>query len=215
MNSSIKSVEILRGSQSSMYGSGAIGSTGSGYGGGGTAEGDTLLSIENVYGTQFNDTFVGNEDANTLLGYGGDDILSGNQGNDNLQGGDGQDELYGGLGNDSLCGGAGNDAFVFDTVLDQGGNIDTIVDFSIDEDTLTLSKSVFTSLVSDDGTLLTENFHASLTGTASDENDYLLYNTASGSLLYDADGSGSGVAVEFAKLTTKPGITANDFVIAA
>ena len=182
---------------------------------GGTAEGDTLLSIENVYGTQFNDTFVGNEDANTLLGYGGDDILSGNQGNDNLQGGDGQDELYGGLGNDSLCGGAGNDAFVFDTVLDQGGNIDTIVDFSIDEDTLTLSKSVFTSLVSDDGTLLTENFHASLTGTASDENDYLLYNTASGSLLYDADGSGSGVAVEFAKLTTKPGITANDFVIAA
>ena len=76
---------------------------------GGTAEGDTLLSIENVYGTGYNDTFAGNAEANTLLGYGGDDMLFGNEGNDNLQGGDGQDTLYGGLDNDVLRGGIGGD----------------------------------------------------------------------------------------------------------
>lgn len=56
-------------------------------------------------------------------------------------------------------------------------------------------------------------FRASTTGTATDNNDYILYNTTTGALLYDADGSGSGVATQFATLTTQPTITANDFAV--
>jgi Ca2+-binding RTX toxin-like protein len=40
--------------------------TGRGYGG--SAEGDTLTSIENVFGSNFNDTIIGNSSANQLWG---------------------------------------------------------------------------------------------------------------------------------------------------
>jgi Ca2+-binding RTX toxin-like protein len=181
---------------------------------GGTAEGDTPVSIENVYGTEYNDIFIGNAEANTLLGYNGDDMLFGNEGNDNLQGGDGQDELYGGLGKDTLSGGLGNDTFIFDSVLSATTNKDTITDFNASEDKITLHNVIFNALI-EEGTLSAVNFHAGSTGMAADDNDYILYNTTTGALLYDADGSGQGVAVEFAVLSTKPQINENNFVIAS
>jgi len=50
---------------------------------------------------------------------------------------------------------------------------------------------------------------------AKDANDYLLYNTTSDLLYYDADGSGSGAAVALVKIelvgTVAP--TATDFLI--
>jgi len=59
-------------------------------------------------------------------------------------------------------------------------------------------------------------FRASATGLAADSNDYVLYNTTTGALLYDTDGSGGGTAVQFATLTSKPqNITAADFVVIA
>lgn len=58
-------------------------------------------------------------------------------------------------------------------------------------------------------------FRAGTNGVSQDENDYFPYNTTSGALLYDADGNGQGVTVQFATLTTKPTITANDFTIAS
>jgi Ca2+-binding RTX toxin-like protein len=66
-----------------------------------------------------------------------------------------------------------------------------------------------------EGTLLSQYFHVSATGVAADDNDYILYNTTSGALLYDADGNGQGVAVEFATLTGKPTIKADDFLVVA
>ena len=48
---------------------------------------DRLVLIENVHGSQYNDTFTGDANANTLLGYGGDDLLVGGAGNDTLDGG--------------------------------------------------------------------------------------------------------------------------------
>jgi len=58
-------------------------------------------------------------------------------------------------------------------------------------------------------------FRASGDGAAVDNNDYILYNTALGALLYDNDGSGAGVAVQFATLTSKPVLIAADFMIVA
>lgn len=58
---------------------------------GGDAQGDTLIGIENVVGSAFNDTLRGDGGANVLIGGAGDDILQGRGGNDLLVGGDGID----------------------------------------------------------------------------------------------------------------------------
>jgi Ca2+-binding RTX toxin-like protein len=90
-----------------------------GTGSGGYAEGDTLVSIEHVSGTDFADTLTGDANDNVLRGRGGDDTLSGGTGTDILDGGAG-DDIYrynqgdgydvidnGGAGYDQLFFGAG------------------------------------------------------------------------------------------------------------
>ena len=87
-------------------------------------------SIEDIIGTQNNDTFNaavagslfhgaggddtfhGNTSADTFHGEGGYDTLLGNAGNDTLDGGDGNDTVNGGTGNDTLIGGRGNDLLI-------------------------------------------------------------------------------------------------------
>ncbi|WP_225770495.1 calcium-binding protein [Inquilinus sp. Marseille-Q2685] len=53
-----------------------------GTGSGGTATGDTLLSIESVNGSSYADTLIGNSVANALTGAGGKDVLTGGAGSD-------------------------------------------------------------------------------------------------------------------------------------
>src|SRR5262249_16590479 len=84
---------------------------------GGDAEGDTLVSIENLMGSWSADTLQGDDGANSLAGGGGDDHLEGRGGNDALDGGSGNDFIDGGAGRDSIQGGAGNDVLY-------GGNDD-------------------------------------------------------------------------------------------
>ena len=80
---------------------------------------DTLNAVENVIGSNFNDTITGNDNNNALLGQNGNDTIVGNGGDDTLNGGAGNDNLQGGAGNDSLIGAAGNDT------LNGGSGIDT------------------------------------------------------------------------------------------
>jgi Ca2+-binding RTX toxin-like protein len=63
---------------------------------GGWAEGDSLISIENVLGTEFVDAITGDDADNYLSGDRGDDTLDGGEGDDTLSGGRGGDELIGG-----------------------------------------------------------------------------------------------------------------------
>jgi Ca2+-binding RTX toxin-like protein len=239
-------------------------------GGSGT---DTLIAIENLTGSRYNDTLTGNSGSNILDGGLGNDTMIGGLGNDTyvvnvltdvvtelagqgtdlvqsaityslvdtdgaaanggnvenltltgtaningtgntlnntLTGNSGNNILNGGLGNDTLIGGTGSDTFLFSTALNAATNNDTITDFAHDTDKCWLENAVFTTL-GVTGVLAADNFSA--TGTAADANDYILYNTTSGALLYDADGNGAGVAVQFATLTTKPTITATDFMV--
>ena len=73
---------------------------------------DTLVNIENVNGSRFDDTLVGDSGDNGLLGLGGSDSLSGRPGTDVLLGGPGDDDVSGGPGNDDLLGEAGHDSLI-------------------------------------------------------------------------------------------------------
>lgn len=77
----------------------------------------SLLGIENLVGTGFNDILTGQAGANRLEGGGGNDGLLGDGGDDVLFGGAGDDVISGGLGADDMAGGAGNDSYFVD---DQG-----------------------------------------------------------------------------------------------
>lgn len=161
---------------------------------------------------------TGNTLANTLTGNSGANILSGGSGADKLVGNGGADILNGGSGSDTLTGGAGHDVFLFKTTLG-GSNVDSISDFTTSDetiyDTIQLSKTTFTQLTIS-SSLNLGRFRSSTDGSAADTNDYILYNTTTGALFYDADGSGKGVAVQFATLSNKPQkVTAADFEVVA
>ncbi|OWJ68746.1 calcium-binding protein [Inquilinus limosus] len=99
---------------------------------GGEAQGDTLINIENVYGSALTDSLTGDGGANYLVGLGGNDTLVGGTGNDRLDGGLGNDKLEGGAGADTLHGGVGADAFVYRNVSDSTVGVlgrDVIDDF--------------------------------------------------------------------------------------
>ena len=70
---------------------------------GGDAEGDTLLSIENLVGSDFSDTLIGDAGANRIEGGRGDDLIDGGEGDDILIGGRGADSISGGSGVDTVA----------------------------------------------------------------------------------------------------------------
>ncbi len=167
----------------------------------------------NGTGNGSDNTITGNASINILAGASGSDSLYGLAGNDILYGGEGSDTLIGGVGNDELTGGAGSDTFWFNAAANATSNKDTIVDFTSGADKILLSKSIFTAIgnvgqfsVSD------ARFWISDTGVAHDLDDRLVYNTTSGTLTYDGNGSATGGAVVIAVLggTTHPSISASD-----
>ena len=71
---------------------------------------DVLEDIENITGSNYNDTLYGNNDKdNVLSGLDGSDIIDGRGGNNTLFGGAGYDTLYSGTGDDSIDGGGDTD----------------------------------------------------------------------------------------------------------
>jgi Ca2+-binding RTX toxin-like protein len=92
----------------------------------GYAEGDVLISIENVTGSAFDDVIRGNGEDNILAGASGSDFIEGRDGDDLLDGdgnplgilyldnndGPGDDHLDGGAGDDVIRGGGGQDTLI-------------------------------------------------------------------------------------------------------
>ena len=61
------------------------------------------------------------------------------------------------------------------------------------------------------GTLAAAAFH--IGAAAADASDRIIYNPASGALIYDANGTGVGGAVQFATLSLGLALTNADFVV--
>ncbi|WP_232631320.1 beta strand repeat-containing protein [Methylobacterium sp. Leaf118] len=134
--------------------------------------------------------------------------LTGNSLAQTLTGSTGTNILNGGWGNDVLSGQGGADTFAFNSAIGTG-NVDRITDFASD-DTIRLSKSIFTTLAT--GALDPGRFKNITTGTA-DADDRLLYKQSTGELFYDADGLGSGLKVKVAVLDNKAALTADDVFV--
>jgi Ca2+-binding RTX toxin-like protein len=154
-----------------------------------------LLGSANIDGT-------GNSLANILTGNDGANVLSGAGGNDALDGS---------LGNDTLIGSGGNDSFFFTTALG-ANNIDTITGFSVADDTIKLDNSVFTALTAT-GTLAAAAFTANATGAATTAAHRIIYETDTGELFYDSNGSAAGGAKQFADLAINLALTNADFLV--
>jgi Ca2+-binding RTX toxin-like protein len=145
---------------------------------------DTLVGIENLLGSNYADTLTGDAGAN---------------------------RLNGGAGGDTLTGGAGADTFVFD-VLTTSANKDTIKDFVSGTDHIELSTNAFSALAGY-GVGQLDPGELTIGSAATNGNQHLIYNAASGTLMYDPDGSGSGAAITIAVLTGHPTISAGDIFL--
>lgn len=134
--------------------------------------------------------------------------ITGTASNNKLKGNDFANTLNGKLGTDLLSGGSGRDKFVFDTKLG-ANNVDRITDFAKGDDRICLDNAILTKLGAAGG-LKAAFFQV---GRADDKDDFILYDTATGALFYDADGSGAGAGIKFAVIEAKPTLSAADFLV--
>ena len=150
------------------------------------------------------DTICGGDGNDHVRGLIGNDWLEGGAGNDTMDGFDGNDTLEGGPGNDTLWSGAGADDFRFVSTSD---GTDTITDFGSGSDKVVIVAANFGLVAGSVANLFVDADPTS--GAAA-----FIYNSASGSLAFDADGNGPLAATPLALLSNKPAtLLPGDFVI--
>ena len=191
---------------------------------------EILIGIENAVGSGASDTIFGSTGTNKLWGSAGNDHIFGDYGNDSLYGENGNDTVLGGYGNDMLSAGAGNDRvgggagndilfggagadrFLFNSALAVSTNVDVVGSFSAVDDTIELDNAVFARFTAT-GTIAWSMFISNTSGLAQDSNDFLIYESDTGDLFYDSNGSASGGRVLFGELDPNLSLTYRDFVI--
>lgn len=132
--------------------------------------------------------------SNDVTGSNFDDVLIGNS-QTNL--------LEGGTGSDLLTGNGGSDTFLYNSIND---GIDTITDFSAD-DFIGIVSSGFAGNLS-----AGFDFFSGNNPTASSRAAFL-YNTTTGALSYDQDGSGGQSATQFIQFEAAPSLVTSQIVI--
>ena len=146
--------------------------------------------------------YNGSEGNDTLIGGAAADEINGNGGNDGL------DWIEGGAGNDRLTGGSGQDSFVFREF--GAANADTLTDFAGNNwDNMRMDNAAFTAL-GGDGRFASGDARFRAGTAAQDADDRLVFNSATGQVWYDADGSGAGAAQLVATLQAGATLVASD-----
>lgn len=142
-----------------------------------------------------------------LMGF-GDIDATGNPLANRLFGNENDNDLHGMAGNDVMTGGGGSDRFFFETMLGSS-NVDRITDFNVADDTIMLQYPPFKT--GSYGELEESRFRI---GTApQDADDRVIYDPASGNLLYDRDGTGMAATILFAQISPGLALTHADFII--
>ncbi|MEQ1955736.1 calcium-binding protein [Mesorhizobium sp. CN2-181] len=136
--------------------------------------------------------------------------LAGNEFGQKIIGNAGSNIIAGRGGLDTLFGLGGADFFAFISPLG-ANNVSTIGDFSIADDTIYLDSAVFGVLPI--GALHVDAFK-DIAAAPKDFNDRIIYNSETGALYYDADGSGTAFGnIKFATLAGIPNLTHADLVV--
>src|SRR3954465_13977043 len=173
-------------------------------------------------------TFNGTEGNDTITGGAESDVINGNGGNDSLLGGDSSDSVSGGAGNDFVSGNAGTDWVEGDTGNDEvrGGsgqdsiafreygdaNADQLTDFDAGWDNIQLDASAFTQIGAAGRMAAGDPRFFSAPGATSghDADDRIVYNSTTGQLYYDADGSGPAASQLIATITNHSALAPTD-----
>ncbi|MBE8999167.1 calcium-binding protein [Nostoc sp. LEGE 12447] len=135
---------------------------------------------------------------------------------DNIVGGSGNDTLFGGSGNDTLYGGDGTDTFVFNSYGYYEG-VASLYDFNATNEYATneviqVSANGFGSVGGLSlGTLLATQFTIGTSATTTEER--FIYNSATGGLFFDQDGSAGSTQVQFAQLSAGLSLSNYNFVV--
>ncbi|MFN9547825.1 MAG: beta strand repeat-containing protein [Cyanobacteriota bacterium] len=151
-----------------------------------------------------------------LQGTAAAELLAGTSAADQIQGLGGNDTLVGRQGEDTLTGGSGLDTFRF-TTTPGPGNRDLLMDFTSGSDKLSFSRLIYRGFGTQ--TSLNTNQFAAAAGLSAATTPFqrFLYDTTTGLLRFDRDGSGVGAALEVAQLGTAshPALLLNDVVLTA
>jgi Ca2+-binding RTX toxin-like protein len=139
-----------------------------------------------------------------LIGNSSGNVIRGNNGNNVINGGDGNDDLTG-LG--------GSDSFLFDTALNVVSNVDIVTDFNVADDTIWLDDDIFTSGLLAGNSVAGSQFV--IGAAALDAGDRIIYNSATGAVYYDSDGTGAAAQIQFATLSAGLALTNFDFFVVA
>lgn len=153
--------------------------------------------------------FEGNANQQTFIGTSKADVFVGNGGNDTLTGGGGKDTFVFGKVYEEVVTGSSTTVQTYTNTAFNLTGVDTITDFTRGTDKIELHLDQYSQLAGFSSSMLRVNS----TGTAQDSNDYLVYNTTTKTLSYDADGNGSGAKVDIAILTGVNTLSTSDFVI--
>ena len=164
---------------------------------------------------------AGNDNINASNATAGQTI-NGGDGNDTIVGSAFNDNINGGNGSDVIALGGGNDILVFSSLVGS----DTISDFSgiaaavaPNTDKINVSKATFAAIAAaGPGPLAVTDFVANATGNAAALTDRFIFNTVTGALNYDADGTGVGPAIlvgTFSNLANTNALQNGDFAVIA
>ncbi|WP_373502984.1 calcium-binding protein [Aestuariivirga sp.] len=171
-----------------------------------------LAGNDTIFGSFFNDVLIGFDGNDTITAGRRSDTLIGGDGNDSLNGEQGTDRLEGGLGVDTLTGGLGSDTFVYNSLGEAG---DRFTDFSSfaknNNDVLLFKGSAFGDL--DAGALDASMFQSGTAASAKAAGIRFFFETDTGILRYDADGSGTAYAAIVIGTFTTGTVTVSDIVI--
>lgn len=163
-------------------------------------------------GTATNDHIQGLGGTDQMTGLEGNDLLNGGYGNDRLNGNQGNDILLGGPGSDRFTGEDGQDRFSLYRSVTGNSGIDTLTDFVAGTDRISVSKTQF-QLTQNPGTLQDKAFV--LGSTATQSSHRFIYESTSGDLYFDGDGSGSAAPVKIAQLLNAPALTRTGILVTA